>query len=278
MRLLPPSLGVIGFGRIAQAVLSPLLNGESSRYSDILAVVGHEKSVQKLYGKFPDSLTLVAATDQRSKEVWKCPFQILAVKPQQLDDVVTQARQNSFSKESFTPVLISVMAGVSIDRLSNLFPDYICVRAVPNAPCSVGSGLTALVWCEDVTNEQKVIVRDIFHPVSEVFELPEKHIDAFLALTSSGPAYIAVVVEALADGAVAAGLPRDLALDLAKSTVAGTADLLIENNMHPAYLKEMVASPGGTTMAALRHLEKAKIRSALIEAVIVAAEKSKELA
>ena len=111
----------------------------------------------------------------------------------------------------------------------------------------------------------------------EVLELPEAQLDAFLALTSSGPAYIALIAEALADGAVAAGLSRDLAGYLAHRTIAGTAALLNNKDLHPGQLKDMVTSPGGTTIAALRKLEKAGIRSALIEAVLAAAERSKEL-
>ena len=121
-------------------------------------------------------------------------------------------------------------------------------------------------------------MQKFFNPISEVLELPEKQLDAFLALTSSGPAYIAVIAEALADGAVAAGLPRILANYLSHRTLAGTALLLKEKDLHPGQLKDMVASPGGTTIAALRHLEMAGVRSALIEAVVAAAERSRELA
>ena len=114
--------------------------------------------------------------------------------------------------------------------------------------------------------------------VGEVAELPETQLDAFLALTSSGPAFIALVAEAMADGAVAAGLPRALAQHLAHHTLAGTAALLHEQELHPGMLKDMVSSPGGTTIAGLRHLERQGLRSALIEAVVAAAERSRQLA
>jgi pyrroline-5-carboxylate reductase len=114
--------------------------------------------------------------------------------------------------------------------------------------------------------------------VGEVHELPEAQLDAFLALTSSGPAFVAVVAEALADGAVAAGLPRLLAQRLAHRTLAGSAALLQERDLHPGQLKDMVSSPAGTTIAGLRQLEKAGLRSALIEAVLAAAQRSRELA
>ena len=142
----------------------------------------------------------------------------------------------------------------------------------------VGEGLTALAWGEALSSEQKLQVRALFAGVSEVLELPEAKLDAFLALTSSGPAFVALMAEAMADGAVAAGLPRDLAHRLAHRTLAGTAALLDQRQLHPATLKDMVTSPGGTTIAGVRALERAGARSALMEAVIAAAERSRELA
>ena len=174
--------------------------------------------------------------------------------------------------------MISVLAGVNINRLETTFPNHACVRAVPNTPSLVAEGLTGLSWGREVSLSQKQSVHKIFNPISEVFELPEEQMDAFLALTSSGPAYVSLITEALSDGAVAAGLPRIIANDLAIKTLAGTAALLDKNKLHPAELKDMVASPGGTTIAALRHLEKAGLRSALMEAVLAAASRSREMA
>jgi pyrroline-5-carboxylate reductase len=129
-----------------------------------------------------------------------------------------------------------------------------------------------------VTSLERQRVGQLFAQVGEVHELPESQLDAFLALTSSGPAFVALVAEAMADGAVAAGLPRQLAHHLAHRTLAGTAALLFERELHPGALKDMVSSPAGTTMAGLRQLERLGLRSALIEAVVAAAERSRELA
>lgn len=200
-------------------------------------------------------------------------MQLLAVKPQVLDEVAASAPPASDST-----LLISVLAGVPLSRLQGLFPGRRCVRAVPNTPCLVGQGLTALAWGAGISDQQKQRVRTFFEPVSEVLELPEERLDAFLALTSSGPAYVALMAEAMADGAVAVGMPRVQAQHLAHRTLAGTAALLHEQKLHPGELKDMVASPGGTTMAALRHLEKAGLRSALIEAVITATNHGKGMA
>ena len=164
-----------------------------------------------------------------------------------------------------------------MDRLQSLFPSHACVRAVPNTPALVGSGVTGLAWGDAVSAAQQRLVIEFFQLISKVYELPEDQLDAFLALTSSGPAYLALVSEALADGAVAAGLPRHLANTLTHATIEGTVRLLKEKELHPGQLKDMVASPAGTTIRALRHLEKEGVRSALIEAVVLAAKRSKEL-
>ena len=175
------------------------------------------------------------------------------------------------------PLLISVLAGVKLERLQRLFPGWRLVRSVPNTPCLVRAGLTALAWGQGLEAEQKDWLLELFAQVGEVLELPETQLDAFLALTSSGPAFVALVAEAMADGAVASGLPRAQALHLAHRTLAGTAALLHEQQLHPAQLKDMVTSPGGTTIAGVRALESSGLRSALIEAVVAAAERSRAL-
>jgi pyrroline-5-carboxylate reductase len=197
---------------------------------------------------------------------------LLAVKPQQLEAVAPAAAAGSGG------LLISVLAGVTLARLQRLFPGWQCVRAVPNTPALVRAGLTGLAFGVDVPPDQRRWVQQLFAQVGEVHELPEAQLDAFLALTSSGPAFVAVVAEALADGAVAAGLPRLLAQRLAHRTLAGSAALLHEQDLHPGQLKDMVSSPGGTTIAGLRRLEAGGVRSALLEAVLAAAERSRQLA
>jgi pyrroline-5-carboxylate reductase len=215
-------------------------------------------------------------------EAWQAPVVLLAVKPQLLAAAVEAALGVTPGGASAVggerPLLISVLAGVTLARLQALFPAHRIVRAVPNTPALVRQGLTGLAWGEGIPAEQQLWVRQLFGQVGEVLDLPESQLDAFLALTSSGPAYVALVAEAMADGAVAAGLPRALALRLAHRTLAGTAALLQEQELHPAQLKDMVASPGGTTIAGLRQLERAGVRSALIEAVVAAAERSRQLA
>ncbi len=263
---------------MAQAILLPLLDSGKFVPEQIFSVVGHKKSIDKLMDQLPKGLNLVSSDDPECQNVWSTPVKLLAIKPQQLNEVKENFLKQLSSNESQKPLLISVLAGVTLNRLQKSFPGHACVRAVPNTPVLVKAGLTGLSWGDGVNSEQRKVVREIFNPISQVLELPESQLDAFLALTSSGPAYVALIAEALADGAVAAGLSRELAHYLTHETLAGSALLLKEKNLHPGELKDMVTSPAGTTITALRCLEMAGVRSALIEAVVAAAERSRELA
>ena len=278
---------MVGFGRMAQALLLPLIESGQVPAAAVRAVVGSEASAARLAAQHG----LAVVTDPT--EAWQAPVVLLAVKPQLLAAAaeaahgiaaasgaapVAPAAGSGSQLGGERPLLISVLAGVTLARLQALFPVHRIVRAVPNTPALVRQGLTGLAWGEGIPAEQQLWVRQLFAQVGEVLDLPESQLDAFLALTSSGPAYVALVAEAMADGAVAAGLPRALALRLAHRTLAGTAALLQEQELHPAQLKDMVASPGGTTIAGLRQLERAGVRSALIEAVLAAAERSRQLA
>ena len=275
---MPFAFGVIGLCRMAQALVIPLIEQGLIPAGEVIAVVGRQDSVATVSARVPSEVKVVAASDPAAQEAWGASVQLLAVKPQMLDVVAASAPPATAMPVQRSSLLLSVLAGVPLVRLQNLFPGRICVRAVPNTPCLVGQGLTGLAWGNGISDQQMQQVRSFFEPVSEVLELPEERLDAFLALTSSGPAYVALIAEAMADGAVAVGMPRAQAHHLAHRTLAGTAALLQEQELHPGELKDMVASPGGTTMAALRQLEKAGLRSALIEAVVAATEHGRGMA
>jgi len=259
-------LGIVGLGRMAQALLMPLLEGGQESRERVRAAVASPASAERLAAAH----SLAVGTD--AEPAWRAPVVLLAVKPQQLDGVAAAVPSGC------SGLLISVLAGVTLERLQRLLPAWRCVRAVPNTPALVRQGLTGLAYADSVTPAEREWVRGLFQQVGEVVDLPETQLDAFLALTSSGPAFLAVVAEAMADGAVAAGLPRALAHRFAHRTLAGTAALLHDQDIHPAVLKDMVSSPGGTTIAGLRALERSGLRSAVIEAVVAAAERSRALA
>ena len=258
---------------MAKALVWPLLERGELPAEGLAATVARPSSLEELRTNWPEPVRAFLSGEDGAELVWQAPLQLLAVKPQQLDAVAAAA-----PSVDHKPLLISVLAGVTLERLQRLFPGHRCIRAVPNTPALVGAGLTALAWGHGVTASQQEQVKALFASVGEVLELPEDKLDAFLALTSSGPAFVALIAEAMADGAVAAGLPRDLAHHLAHRTLAGSAELLHQRRLHPAVLKDMVSSPAGTTIAGLRALERGGVRSAVIEAVVAAAERSRELA
>lgn len=196
---------------------------------------------------------------------------LLAVKPQSLSTVALSLANAP------ADCIVSILAGVTIEKLTAAFPAKPIVRAMPNTPAQVGAGVTAIATNDLVDRQQLEVIKKIFESVGKVVEVAESSLNAVTGLSGSGPAYVALMVEAMADGGVAAGLPRAIAMQLAIQTVFGTAQLLSETGLHPAQLKDQVTSPAGTTIAAIAHLEKAGLRSAMIEAVLAATRRAEEL-
>ena len=199
---------------------------------------------------------------------------LIAVKPQIFSAVVPDLM---WAATQQTSLLLSIMAGVPLSDLEAAAPDWPAIRAMPNTPATVGAGITAIAPGSLATAEHLQHARSIFEAVGAVVEVPETLMNAVTGLSGSGPGYVAVVIESLADGGVAAGLPRAVALQLAIQTVRGTAELLHTADMHPAVLKDRVTSPGGTTIAGIAQLEAGGLRSALIEAVQAACDRAKAL-
>jgi pyrroline-5-carboxylate reductase len=199
---------------------------------------------------------------------------LVAVKPQAFGTLIPDL---AWAADQQTSLLLSIMAGMPLARLESAVPGWPVIRAMPNTPATVGAGVTAIAPGQLATPDYLQQARSIFEAVGAVVEVPEKLMDAVTGLSGSGPGYVALMIEALADGGVAAGLPRAIALQLAIQTVRGTAELLDTTEMHPAVLKDRVTSPGGTTMAGVAQLEAAGLRSALIEAVKAACDRSKAL-
>jgi pyrroline-5-carboxylate reductase len=200
---------------------------------------------------------------------------LLAIKPQTFAAVAEELSPHLTSK--VPELVLSILAGATLERLESAFPGKAIVRAMPNTPATVGVGITAIAPGTNAQPEHLEQAQRIFSAVGEVVQIPESQMDAVTGLSGSGPGYIALVIEALTDGGVLAGLPRQIAAKLALQTVKGTAQLLQEAAMHPAELKDRVTSPGGTTIAGIAHLERSGVRSALIEAVRAAYLRAQEL-
>jgi pyrroline-5-carboxylate reductase len=175
-------------------------------------------------------------------------------------------------------LVVSVAAGYPIARIArHLQGTGRIVRAMPNTPSTIREGVTALAYEATLSEQDSATARALFEPVGKVVVVTERLMDVVTGLSGSGPAYVFVMIEALADGGVKMGLPRETALLLAAQTVAGAARLVMESHEHPGVLKDRVASPGGTTIAGLHELERGRVRGTLISAVEAAARRSAEL-
>lgn len=203
-------------------------------------------------------------------------YVLLAIKPQVFPQVQAEIAP-LLAGVLPAPVVVSIMAGIPIARLEAAFPGLGVVRTMPNTPALVGAGITAVSWNSLVTEAQRAEVMDLLRGVGEVVALPESLLDAVTAVSGSGPGYVALLMEAMMDGAVQVGLPRDVARQLVLATFRGTAELCAAQFASPAVLKDQVTSPGGTTIAGLAELEKAGVRGALMAAIRAAYERSRAL-
>ena len=203
-----------------------------------------------------------------------CEIVVVALKPNVAREVLPGLAP------AFTPehLVISIVAGITLAELESMLGSGVrVVRVMPNTPSLVGSGAAAYARGSAASNTDGELTARILSSVGICFPIRESLLDAVTGLSGSGPAFVALVIEALADGGVLCGLPRDMALKLAAQTVLGSARLVLEADTHPALLKDMVTSPGGTTIEGIKALERAGLRAALIEAVQAATEKSKAL-
>lgn len=223
--------------------------------------------------RFSDQTGATAVADL-AELVAACDVLLLCTKPQ---DVVATLEGCAFSPED-PKLLVSVAAGVTLAKLESNIPDSVrVVRTMPNTPSLVGKGATAFSLGGRCIEGDRESVESLLGAVGISVEIPEKQMDAVTGLSGSGPAYVYLIIEALADGGVREGLPRTEALRLAAQTVSGAAEMVIRTGMHPAVLKDMVTSPGGTTIAGLAVLEEKNVRSALIGAVSAATARAVEL-
>jgi len=261
-------LGIIGAGRMAEALLRGWLGaGEFAREAVLAADVDADR--RRLFG---DELK-VGVTEDNAAVARHADVLLVAVKPQVLERVCRPVAGGL----RVNALVISIAAGVRLERLAEVFgSDRAVLRVMPNILHTVGAGVAALCGNEVVTTEQTDHVLGLFRALGTAEVVEERLMDAVTGLSGSGPAFAAVFLEALADGGVAAGLPRDLALPFAAQTVLGAAKWVLEGQQ-PAALKDLVTSPGGTTITGLRAAEAAGLRSAAIEAVVAAARRSEEL-
>ena len=264
--MLEATVGFLGAGKMGEALARGLLRAKTLPPERLLLsdsdpqrreAVAQALGVEVLH----DNRCLVQAAD----------VLVVALKPDVARDVLPELA------DAITPdkLLVSIAAGISLAELEAMLgTDKRVVRVMPNTPALVGAGAAGYALGRNATENDAATVEELLGAVGLCVRVPEKLLDAVTGLSGSGPAFVAVFIEAMADGGVLCGLPRQQALTLAAQTVLGTARLVLDGGKHPAEIKDMVASPGGTTIEGLRALEELGLRAATIAAVQAAAEKS----
>ena len=263
-----PPLAFIGAGRMASAMVGGLLTRGAARPGDLACVGGDDDTAQVLAQR-----TGITAASDLPALLAGADAVVLACKPQQLAGLDRRVADLTAGK-----LVLSILAGKRLARLARTFPRARnLVRAMPNTPGQIGAGITA--WCasQPLTDSDRRLVDTVLGALGRVVELAEPHLDAVTAVSGSGTAFLFEFVAALRDGGVAAGLPRDVAAQLAQETALGSARLLAESRAEPETLRDQVTSPHGTTEAGLQRMAARDFRGVMQETILAAKRRSEEL-
>ena len=265
--MITKKIGWIGCGNMGGAILHGALESGVISKDDAIVYDIKEEMMDKAKG-------WGAALGESDADVCgKCDIVLLAVKPQQAKEALAQCGEALDGK-----ALISIVAGVTVERLRGMISGNARIlRVMPNTPAMVFEGAFALCADNNLASEEMAAAEELFRSIGVVEKVPETLIDAVCGLSGGGPAYVAMFIEAMADGGVKQGLPRATAYRLAAQTCLGTAKMILDMDIHPGQLKDMVTSPGGTTIEGCEALEKGGMRGTVIECINVATEKSKQL-
>lgn len=263
------TIGFLGAGKMGAALARGFIHAQLVGPKDIIAGDPHESARNRFADEVGAEITKSNISVAKSATVL-----ILAVKPDHVSEALAEVRR-AFTKAH---LLISIAAGVRLATLEDALPTGArVVRIMPNTPALVGAGASAYALGNSATVADGELAKKLLSAVGVAFQVKESLMDAVTGLSGSGPAYVYQFIEALSDGGVATGLPRDLATKLAAQTVLGAAKMVLETGQHPGALKDQVTSPGGTTIEGLHELEKGKLRGVVMNAVRAATEKSKRL-
>lgn len=262
-------LAVIGVGKLGEALISGLLKQGDLKAGDIAGSVGHDSSLARV----KDRLGIEATLDNR-KVVEGKDIVILSVKPQNMDRVVREIADIIQPSQLIVSVAASVTTNFVQERLKTETP---VIRAMPNTPSVINAGMTGLCGGRHAKQAHLQLAEAIFKCVGETVFVDETLMDGVTALSASGPAYLYVVIESLAEAGVKLGIPREVSTLLAAQTMFGASRMLLDSKAHPALLKDMVTTPAGCTIDGLMELEEGKLRVTLIKAVVKAAERAREL-
>lgn len=262
-------IGFIGLGNMADAMISGMLRKNIVKPDDIIGCAKTKATLDRMKNKYD-----ICVTDKNTDVAAQSDILILAVKPQYMEEVISEIKDST----SLNTLIISIAAGKTLAWIEGVFGKTVkLVRCMPNTPALVGEGCTGVCVNDRVTEgeiDESIRLMESFGKASLV---PEKLIDAVGAISGSSPAYVFMFIEAMADAGVAAGMPRAQAYEFAAQAVYGSAKLVLESGRHPGELKDMVCSPGGTTIQGVRVLEERGMRGAVMAALEACVEKSKNL-
>lgn len=262
-------IGFIGLGNMASAMISGIISKGLYKNTDITGSAKTAETAKKVAEKYG----IDTCTDNRNV-VKIADVIVLAVKPVFLPEVIAEIKDLASDEK----LVISIAAGKPIEWIEEQFGKPLrLVRCMPNTPAVVGEACTCVCVKSDTTDADRTLVLGLMESFGKASVLPERLIDAFTGVAGSSPAYVFMFIEALADAAVREGIPRAQAYEFAAQSVLGSARLMLETGMHPAQLKDMVCSPGGTTIEAVKVLEEKGFRAAVLDAVSACAEKSRNL-
>jgi pyrroline-5-carboxylate reductase len=262
-------LAIVGGGKMGEALVGGLVHGGWPA-GDVSVCEQHAERCAELSDRFA-----IAATADVGDAIKGAATIVLAVKPQDFDTVLGQLAPVI---EAGT-LVVSIAAGITTRFIESRLPAGTpVVRAMPNTPALLGEGITAIAAGSHASADDMAAADEVLKAVGGVVHLPEKHLDAVTGVSGTGPAYVFFLAESLVEAAVGVGLPRDVATELSIQTILGAARMLRETGKHPIVLREEVTSPNGTTVAAMRVLEREGVRSAFLDAVRAATERSHQLA
>jgi pyrroline-5-carboxylate reductase len=260
-------LALLGAGKIGESLLAGLL---SSGWSDVVATGRRQERLDELHERYG-----VATTLSNAEAIDGAGIVVIAVKPQDIHPLLAEIAPLLSPEQTVLSIAAAIPTSAIERRLTGSIP---VVRAMPNAPSTVHEGIAGVCAGAHATDEHLALAEDVLSHLGAVVRLPEQAMDAVTAVSGSGPAYFALLAEAMIEAGILLGLSREVTTRLVVQTMLGTAKLLRDEGLHPVELREAVTSPGGTTIRAIRELEQAGVRAAFLNAIQAAMERSRELA
>ena len=263
-------IAILGCGKIGEALVAGLLSSKWRKPADVVATARRKERVTELNDRYKIESTLANA-----EAVAGAGLVVLAVKPQDIEGLLAEIGTALTAEQTVLSVAAAIPTATIEAQIANGVP---VVRAMPNTPATVHEGIAGICAGAHASDEHLALAEECLSHLGAVVRLPERHMDAVTAVSGSGPAYFALLAEAMIEAGILLGLSREVSTQLVVQTMLGTGILLRDEKMHPVELREAVTSPGGTTIRAIRELEQAGVRAAFLNAIQAAMERSRELA